>query len=113
MPESSAPVVGSGAPSGAGLDFAAYVATIEDEDAVGARPFDLVLVDGRAREEALRRALRRTRPGGMVLLDDAQRERYQPVLAEAVALGHRVEVTRGRTPCQPLPRRTALVTVRG
>lgn len=113
VPASADPVVASGAPSGAGLDFAGYVGTIEDGTAVGEEPFDLVLVDGRAREESFRRALRRTRPGGLVLLDDAQRERYQGVLVEAVAAGHRVEVTRGRTPCQPLPRRTALVTVRG
>jgi predicted O-methyltransferase YrrM len=100
------PALPSGSPSAQGLDFTEYVAVLDE---VGGDAFDLVLVDGRAREESLRRALQRVREDGLVLLDDAQRERYGPVLAEAAAAGWDVTVTHGRTPCQPLPRSTALV----
>ena len=103
---SGSPRVTSRAPSGQGLDFHDYVHTIDD---VGGRPFDLVLVDGRAREASLMRALDRVADDGLVLLDDAQRDRYRPSLTAAEALGWSVTVTRGRTPCQPLPRETALL----
>jgi predicted O-methyltransferase YrrM len=100
------PILPSASPTAQGLDFAQYVAVLDE---VEGEPFDLVLVDGRAREESLRRALKRVREDGLVLLDDAQRERYHPVLAEAAASGWSVTVTRGRTPCQPLPRETAVL----
>lgn len=38
---------------------------------------DIVLVDGRARAAALRHATRKVKPGGFLLLDDANRPRYQ------------------------------------
>jgi hypothetical protein len=106
VPAGTAPEVPSASPAAAGLDFGRYVASIDD---VGGEPFDLVLVDGRARQAALRRALDRVLPDGLVLLDDAQRPRYEAVLAEAAGAGWDVTVTRGRTPCQPLPRSTALL----
>lgn len=106
VPEVADPAVPSASPSAVGLDFSDYVATI---DTVGGEPFDLVLVDGRAREESLRRAMGRVRDDGLLLLDDAQRPRYREVLDEAAAAGWQVTVTRGRTPCQPLPRETALL----
>ncbi|MCH9687913.1 MAG: hypothetical protein K0V04_41165 [Deltaproteobacteria bacterium] len=46
--------------------------------------FDVALVDGRARVLCLREAMALVRPGGMVMLHDAQREEYQ---AAAHALG--------------------------
>lgn len=105
VPRSAAPVVGSGAPSGAGLDFDTYVHAIDRVDG----EMDLVLVDGRARSEVLLHVLDRVAPDGLVLLDDAQRPRYLPAVEEAARRGWTVRWTRGATPCQPLPRATVLL----
>jgi hypothetical protein len=51
--------------------FAEYVQVIDAYD-----PFDVVVVDGRARAAALRHAAARLAPGGILLLDDAERKRY-------------------------------------
>lgn len=106
VPRSDSPAVPSGAPSGAGLDFDRYVRTIDDVPG----SFDLVLVDGRAREAALLHALERVAPDGLLLLDDAQRKRYLPAVEEARRRGWHVQRTRGATPCQPLPRETVLLS---
>lgn len=106
VPRSESPAVPSGAPSGRGLDFEGYVDLPRDLD----QEFDLVLVDGRAREESLLRSLPLLAPGGTALLDDSQRPRYQPVLAEVARRGWQVRRTRGATPCQPFRRETTLMT---
>lgn len=87
-----------------GLDFAAYVAAIDDV----AGDFDLVVVDGRAREACVARAVDRLAPDGLLLLDNVDRQRYRDALS---VLGDGVDVrwTRGRTPSLPYPTRTALV----
>lgn len=108
VPASPSPAVPSGAPSGKGLDFAGYVATIDRAEG----QFDLVLVDGRAREAALLKALDRVSPGGIVLLDDAQRQRYQGAIRAAELRGWCVLRTHGATPCQPFPRETVLLSRR-
>jgi hypothetical protein len=57
--------------------FDNYVATIDgrpDES------LDLVIVDGRARVECVRHAMPKVRPGGLLLLDDADRARYRPAI---------------------------------
>lgn len=107
------PAVGPGAvrsakPGFAGLDFAAYV------DA-GAGPdvpeVDLVVIDGRAREACLARALDRLADGGLIVFDNVDRARYRDAIE---ALGPRLRVvwTRGITPALPYPTRTALLSVR-
>jgi hypothetical protein len=53
--------------------FAQYVQVIDDYD-----PFDVVVVDGRARTAALRHAVDKVAPGGILILDDAERSRYRP-----------------------------------
>lgn len=40
--------------------------------------FDLVVVDGRERSACLLASLPTVKPGGLVMLDDSQRERYRP-----------------------------------
>lgn len=85
-----------------GLDFDAYVRAIDDVDG----GFDLVVVDGRARVACARRGLSRLLPGGMLLLDNANRAEYAPVLSDP-ALD--VQVLRGATPCLPYPTSTALI----
>lgn len=106
VPVSASPLVASGAPSGHGLDFDAYMRTIDDVPG----EFDLVLVDGRARAQVLLHVLDRVADGGLVLLDDAQRPRYRAAVDAAVARGWYVRRTRGATPCQPFPRETVLLS---
>ena len=99
----------------AGLDFTDYVQAADDL----AGSFDLVVVDGRAREACLTRAADRLAPDGLVVVDNVDRARYRSAIAELAdrltdRRGSRVEVTwtRGLTPSLPYPTRTALLRVR-
>jgi hypothetical protein len=84
------------------LDFTDYVGAIDDVPG----QFDLVVVDGRARVACARRALPRLAPDGVLLLDNANRDEYAPIVAHP---GLEVRVLRGATPCLPYPTATALV----
>lgn len=91
-----------------GLDFTAYADAVDD---VGGE-FDLVVVDGRAREACLERAVERLAPGGWVVFDNVDRARYRAavgVVDRRTPL--RVRWTRGRTPALPYPTRTALIAL--
>jgi SAM-dependent methyltransferase len=91
-----------------GLDFSAYAASLGSEEG----QFDLIVIDGRAREACFREAVRRVAPGGLLVFDNVDRRRYRAALAGApVPLD--VQWTRGLTPALPYPTRTALVRVRG
>jgi methyltransferase family protein len=85
------------------LDFGAYVATIDE---VGGE-FDLVVVDGRARVDAFRRALDHLKSDGVVVFDNIKRKRYWDVL-EAMP-GLRFELLKGGTPALPYPTTTGLI----
>ena len=87
-----------------GLDFAAYVAALESTDGV----FDLIVIDGRAREACLPAALERLAPGGLVLFDNVDRERYREAI-DAAGVPLQVQWTRGLTPSLPYPTRTAVI----
>jgi hypothetical protein len=100
---SPAPVVGSAKAGHTGLDFADYVSAIDATDG----DYDLVVVDGRAREACLERAVGRLRPGGLVVVDNVERRRYRDAIARS---GAPVRWTRGRTPALPYPTRTALLS---
>lgn len=39
--------------------------------------FDIIMIDGRRRSDCLRRAIRKLRIGGALVLDDSQRQEYQ------------------------------------
>ena len=99
---SRAPLAPSRRKGHQGLDFDAYVRSIDDVDGA----FDLVVVDGRARVACARWALPRLAPDGLLLLDNANRAEYAPVLSDP-ALD--VRVLRGATPCLPYPTSTALI----
>lgn len=97
----------SSAKSGfSGLDFADYVAAIDGEPT-----FDLIVVDGRAREACFARALDHLAADGLLVFDNVERRRYRNAMAAADATV-RVRVTSGLTPCLPYPTRTALVQLR-
>ncbi|HMR31787.1 MAG TPA: hypothetical protein PKA13_12960 [Geminicoccaceae bacterium] len=99
---SAAPACPSEKPGWEGFDFAGYVAAI---DRAGG-PFDLVVVDGRARSHCLERAVANLAPGGIVVFDNSARARYRPAI-EAQAM-KRLEL-RGLTPCLPYPDQTTLL----
>jgi hypothetical protein len=56
-----------------GMSFRKYAGAI-DEFAAG--HFDIVMVDGRARPSCLMHAADKVRPGGLLVLDNAEREYY-------------------------------------
>jgi hypothetical protein len=90
-----------------GLDFAQYVAAVDDVDG----RFDLIVVDGRARGACFERAITRLAPGGVLVFDNVDRQRYRDAIA-ASPVPVDVEWTRGLTPALPYPTRTALVRLR-
>jgi predicted O-methyltransferase YrrM len=97
--------ISSSKPGWEGLGFDRYVQAIDDAEG----PFDLIVIDGRAREACLRQASGKLAPGGMIVFDNAGRERY---LRAIEASPFTVEMTRGLTTCLPYPDATALLTVR-
>lgn len=90
----------------AGLDFTDYVHAIDNEGGL----FDLIVIDGRAREACLPAAMQHLDPQGMIVFDNVDRSRYRDAItAEGTRL--QVQWTRGLTPCLPYPTRTALITI--
>ena len=73
-----------------GLDFADYVAAVDDTDGT----FDLVVVDGRARNACFHRALSRLAPDGVLVFDNVDRQRYRDAIASS-PIRVDVEWTRG------------------
>lgn len=100
---SPAPVVPSAKEGNAGLDFAAYVAAIGD--VLG--PFDLIVIDGRAREACLAAAVPRLAEGGIIVFDNTRRRRYREAIAAAPVTERRLP---GLTPTLPYPDQTSILT---
>lgn len=99
---SSHPAVPSAKEGHAGLDFASYVAAIDEISG----DFDLVVIDGRAREACLERALRRLADGGIVVFDNSRRRRYRRAIEAAPVMELRL---RGLTPTLPYPEQTSVL----
>ncbi len=102
---STRPVVPSAKEGHGNLDFADYVAAIDAVDG----EFDLVVIDGRAREACVRHALSRLAADGLVVFDNSARRRYHRQIA---ALPVREKVYRGLTPTLPYPDQTSLLSLR-
>lgn len=94
----------SAKPGAEGLDFRAYVEVVDGVDG----PFDLIVVDGRAREACLAHAWPHLAEDGMVVVDNVERRRYREAIA-GLAPAPAVTWTRGLTPGLPYPTRTALL----
>jgi hypothetical protein len=71
-PQTASPVVRSNKAGYELLDFANYVDAID-----GFEQFDLIVIDGRARLDCLKKAKLHLKEGGMILLDNSNRKRYQ------------------------------------
>jgi hypothetical protein len=88
-----------------GLDFSSYVRAIE----TGSDSFDLIVIDGRARQACMHYATKHLAPGGLIVFDNARRRRYRPSLL-AIQAKYRIAYYRGATPALPYPTTTALIT---
>lgn len=86
-----------------GLDFTDYVHAIDQVEG----EFDLIVIDGRAREACLRRAVPRLAADGLLVFDNSGRRRYQQALRSC---GLRIETLRGAAPCLPYPSVTSLLS---
>lgn len=71
-----------------------YCGTILEDE----RQYDLVVVDGRDRVNCVRNGLSRLNARGVLLLDDAQRERYAAAVQWAESLGFRSLTLEGVKP---------------
>lgn len=94
----------SGSPEAQGLTFRAYVGQI---DAFPDGHFDLVLVDGRARPACLVHAAPKVRPGGVLLLDNSERDYYTARLADTLRAFDALHLP-GPVPCVPVLSRTTV-----
>jgi hypothetical protein len=86
----------------AGLDFADYVATIDD---VGGS-FDLIVIDGRAREACLAASLPHLAADGIIVFDNSRRRRYRRAISESGLSEDRYP---GLTPTLPYPEQTSVL----
>lgn len=100
------PAAPSGRPGNEHLDFARYVAALGETG----RRFDVIVIDGRARVACLEAAVRHLAPGGMIVFDNAGRQRYRAAL-DATDLTR--EDHRGLTACLPYPDQTTLLYADG
>jgi predicted O-methyltransferase YrrM len=73
-------------PEFGGKSFRAYAAAIEEHADAG---FHMVLLDGRARPSCFKHALPKVAPGGIMMLDNAERARYAYIGHTLDALGWR------------------------
>lgn len=100
---SSNPSTASGKRGFAALDFSAYASAVDHLDG----PFDLVVIDGRARAACLRHALPHLAPDAVVVFDNSWRRRYRDTIE---GCGLREQVLRGLVPTLPYPDQTSLLT---
>ena len=86
------------------LDFTDYVDAVDQVEG----DFDLIVIDGRAREACLEKALPRLAPGGLILFDNTNRRRYRRALR---AHRDRIVLTRhvGLTPIVLWPTETSVI----
>jgi predicted O-methyltransferase YrrM len=89
------------------LDFSAYVAAIAGHPG----PYDVIVIDGRAREACLAASEPHLASDGIIVFDDTERRRYRRAIAQIPSLS--VRWTFGLTPCVPYPAGTALLRRRG
>jgi predicted O-methyltransferase YrrM len=100
---STEPRIGSHKEGNAGLDFADYVAAIDDVPG----DFSLIVIDGRAREACLEHAAKRLEPGGIIVFDNSRRRRYREAIDRSGLAERRLA---GLTPTLPYPDQTSVLS---
>lgn len=93
----------SSKPGAQELNFREYVDAI---DSVGGE-FDLIIVDGRARESCIVAAMPHLASDGLLVVDNVERRRYREAIGQLSGVD--VQWTRGLTPGLPYPTRTAVL----
>lgn len=93
---------GSTKPGNTERSFRSYVTSIEDAGG----PFDMIVIDGRARVACLRQALDYLAPGGIIVFDNSGRREYR---APIEAVKGQVDTYRGRVPSLPYYDQTTLI----
>jgi hypothetical protein len=83
-------------------DFSAYVSAIRNAGG----PFDMIVVDGRARPSCLSEAVKHLNAGGIILFDNSHRKRYRSAIA---ASGLDVQVYKGLAPALPYLEETSIL----
>ncbi|WP_419904827.1 class I SAM-dependent methyltransferase [Kiloniella sp.] len=83
--------------------FDDYVQSIHEEEG----KFDLIVIDGRARESCLTEAAKKLAEGGYILFDDTKRICYQTAIKKS---GLRQRRLSGLAVCLPLPDATDLLS---
>lgn len=99
---SSDPTIGSAKEGHGEMDFTRYVGHIDD---IGGM-FDLVVIDGRAREACLTAALGHLAPEGVIVFDNTRRARYRRAIDAAPVT---TTVFGGLTPTLPYPDQTSIL----
>lgn len=96
--------IGSQKQGFAGQFFDNYVDAIDEFSG----SFDLIVIDGRAREACLKKAICRLSKGGRIVLDDFNRRRYRDAVMQT---GLQIDDKRGLAVCLPLPDSTAILSI--
>jgi hypothetical protein len=91
-----------------GASFERYVKAIDDYPD---GHFHVVSVDGRARVACLERAVAKVSPGGLLILDNSQRDRYQPTLERLRERFPDVVSYYGNSPFQARPQHTTVIRI--
>ena len=91
-----------------GASFERYVKAIDDYPD---GHFQVVSVDGRASVACLERALPKVAPGGLLILDNSQRERYQPALTRLIERHPEFASYFGNSPFQARPQHTTIIRI--
>ena len=86
-----------------GQNFATYAKSIELS---GDAPFDVIVIDGRARQACLKHAASALAPNGVIVFDNSHRRRYRTAIDSCGLEAHR---HRGLTPSLPYPDETTLL----
>lgn len=102
-PASATPAIGSQKPGSEGLDFTNYVHAIDETEG----DFDLIVIDGRAREACLAVAAPRLAADGLIVFDNSHRKRYVEAIRGS---GLKENALGGLTPTLPYPDKTSLLT---
>ena len=102
-PAAGSPRCASGREGWTGLEFTPYVEAIRAADP----PFDIIVVDGRARNDCLAEAEAHLAPGGMIVFDNSNRSRYREAIAKSSLRKTRYN---GLAPALPYPSQTTILT---
>jgi len=103
VPTASHGSIGSKRKGYEGQFFDDYVKSIRDCDGT----FDLIVIDGRAREACLTEAIKKLAPDGYIIFDNTNRQRYELAIEGS---GMKRKRLTGLTVCLPFPDATDLLS---